>query len=90
MLKDRIRIKDWSKPRGTGNVYVFFSILEDAHSFSRYWATVEGEEITEMKSCRFSVLPNYTGGSHPHTLNYYPPREVVESWMAIFEEDESC
>ena len=88
MLKDRIRIKDWSRP--TGNVDVFFSILEDAHSFSRYWVTIENEVINDDRSCKYKVLPNHDKGNYPHTLNYYPPREVVESWMAIFEEDESC
>lgn len=87
-MEDRVVINVWANRGNDGETLdLYFSNLEDAYSFSRYWATVEGEEITEERSCRFKVIPNYTGGSHPHTLNDCPKREVVEAWMALFEED---
>lgn len=87
-MKDRIKVVAKSDH---GKVDVFFSDLEDANSLSRYWATVEGGEVREDSTCKYKVLLNYHTGTDafPHTLNYYPPREVVEAWMAIFE-DESC
>lgn len=89
MLKDRIKVCAKSN---LAIVDVFFSNKEDANCLSRYWATVEGGEVGESSNCKYKVLLNcYTGtDAFPHTLNYYPPREVVEAWMAIFEEDESC
>lgn len=87
-MKDRIIVNVWANRESDGETLdLYFSNLEDAHSFSRYWATVEGEEVTDKVGCRFKVLKNYTGGSHPHTLNHYPTREVVDAWMALFEED---
>ena len=88
-MKDRIKVVAKLDPV---KVDVFFSKAEDANSLARYWATVEGSEVNESSNCQYKVLLNYHTGTDefPHTLNYYPPREVVESWMAIFEEDESC
>lgn len=89
MLKDRIKVV---AKAGPGKVDVFFSNEKDANSLSRYWATVEGGEVRESSGCEYQVLLNYHTGTDafPHTLNYYPPREVVEAWMALFEEDASC
>lgn len=86
-MEDRVIINVW-KHKGDGGetLDLYFSNLEDANSFSRYWATVEGEEVTDKIGCRFKVLKNYTGGTHPHTLNHYPLREVLDAWMALFEE----
>lgn len=86
MMKDRIK----TIPRRGGEVFdVFFSNTKDAHSFANYWATVDGREVTTDTSCEYKVLENYQRATpaFPHTLNYYPPKEVVEAWMALFEED---
>lgn len=81
-MKDRVDIKVWSKRGSKGETLdLYFSNLEDANSFSRFWATVEGEEVTEERSCRFKVLTNYAGGIHPPT--YIKPLSIQRNCRCL-------
>lgn len=68
---------------------VYFKTEESAQLFSNYWGTVEPSafEAEQTKILEEAEFLEKVDQAYNYTLNWYPPKSVVDSYLELFPEE---